>query len=244
MTNVGAGLMRGEPPEPSNHNPMDHASVLEALEDLQVSASFVTMFPTGLPEEDIIIDWAERNPADHLDPAGWSMTVLLGTSHTQPDPAGVFFVWTDVYPNVVQGDVDGSGAWSEHDSQLIAEYIEQNDASDGYQDGAVTIWGFASDFRVYDINQDGVVSDLDVARIFRDADSDRDGDVDLADIASFQRCFSRPGSVGMLCAPLDLTSDDRVDHDDLREFVDSLTGPLHQHGRSQATPSSGSDGGG
>ena len=226
MTNVGAGLMHGTPPEPSNQDPTDQASVLEALEDLQFSASFLTMYPTGLPEEDLIIDWAVRNPADHLDPTTWSVTALLGTTHTQPDPAGMFFVWTDVYPNVIRGDVNGSGAWNEQDAQLIAQYINQNDTIDGLQDGLVTIEAFASDFSVYDINYDGVVSDLDVARIFRDGDSNRDGDVDLEDVASFQRCFLGPGLGGMLCAPLDLTGDDRVDRHDIRGFVDSLTGPL------------------
>ncbi len=227
MTNVGAGLMHGEPPEPSNQDPTDHASVQEALDDLADSASFVIAYPTGLPEEDIIVDWAERISADHLDPADWSITVLLGTSHTQPDPSGVYFVWTDAYPDVVSGDVNGNGAWTERDAQLIAQYITHHDAHDGVQDGVVTIEEFASDFSMYDVNYDGLVSDLDVSRIFRDGDSDRDGDVDLMDVAGFQTCFSRGGSGGMPCAPLDLVVDNRVDCEDVGAFIDALTGPAN-----------------
>ncbi|MBU0717711.1 MAG: hypothetical protein KJ749_05630, partial [Planctomycetes bacterium] len=228
LTNVGAGLMRSEPPEPSNQDPTDQASILEALEDLQMSASFLEVFPTDLPEEDIIIDWAGRDPASYLDPTEWSVTVLLGTSYTQPDPAGVFYVWTDVYPNVVRGDTNGSGAWTEIDAQLITQYIALNDYTDGVLDGMVTILGFASDFSLYDINHDGVVDNLDVTGFFRDGDSDRDGDVDLVDVAAFQRCFYLADPSGTFCTAMDFRGDGQVDRGDFRRFVGSLTGPLDE----------------
>lgn len=225
LTNIGAGLMRGEPPEPSNQDPTDHASVLEALEDLQLSAFFLEIFPTGLPEEDIIIDWAERNPLDHLDSTAWSVTALLGTSYTQPDPAGVFYVWTDVYPNVVPGDVDGSGLWDGQDTQIVAQYIAQNDRFDGVVDGRVTILDFASDFSVYDVNHDGVVDHTDLTPFDRDGDGDNDGDVDLADFAVLQCCYGEGGGGRPSCTAMDISGDERVDLDDVGPFISWLNGP-------------------
>jgi hypothetical protein len=229
LTNVGAGLMRDEPPEPCNQDPTDHASVLEGLDDLQLSAFFLSIFPTGLPEEDIIIDWAERNPMDHLDPTAWSMTAILGTSYAQPDAAGVFYVWTDVYPDVVPGDVDGSGVWDGQDTGIIAQYTAQNDRLDGVVDGRVTIAGFAVDFSVYDVNHDGIVDHMDLIPFDRDGDSDSDGDVDLADFAALQRCFNELGGGSPSCVLMDISCDERVDLDDVGPFIGSLTGPGSDH---------------
>ncbi|UCE61486.1 MAG: hypothetical protein JSU63_07000 [Phycisphaerales bacterium] len=226
LTNMGAGLMRGEPPEPSNQNPTDHASILEALEDLQFSASFLGLFPTGLVEEDIIIDWAAEEPNDHLDPTLWQVTALLGTSYTQPNPDGVCFIWTDAYPDVARGDVNGSGAWDGGDMQMIAEHIERNDSSDGSTDEAVTILGFATDFSVYDVNHDGTVDRSDFTPEGRCGDGDHDGDVDLADFAVLQGCFARtPGFGWPSCRALDISGDERVDVDDVGPFVVFLKGP-------------------
>lgn len=229
LTNTGAGLMHDEPPEPANQDPTDHASVLEGLDDLQLSAFFLSIFPTGLPEEDIIIGWAERNPEDYLDPTSWSVTAILGTSYTQPDAAGVFYVWSDVYPNVVPGDVDGSGVWDGQDTQIIANYIAQNDRFDGVLDGQVTILSFAEDFSLYDVNHDGVVDHLDLIPIDRDGDGDTDGDVDLADFAVLQRCFTEAGGGSLACVAMDISGDERVDLDDVGPFIGSLTGPGGDH---------------
>ena len=117
--------MRNEPPEPTNQDPTDQTSVLEGLLDLQLSAFLLPILPTGLPEEDIIINWAERDPEDYLDPTSWSMTAILGSSYTAPHGTDVYFLWTDIYPNVVMGDVDGSGVRDGRDTQLIAQHIAQ-----------------------------------------------------------------------------------------------------------------------
>jgi len=227
LTNVGAGLMREEDPEPLNRDPTDQASVLEALEDLQLSALFLEFFPTGRPEEDIIMGWAERDPADYLDPTEWSVTALLGTSYTQPHPAGVFFVWTDAYPNVIRGDVDGSGGWSGRDAELIAEHIESHDGADGIMDGEVKILDFATGFSIYDMNYDGVVDELDAAWSGTRGDTDHDGDVDIADFASLQACFESGARAGQpFCTAIDLTDDDRVDLLDHGLFAGLLTGPV------------------
>lgn len=227
LNNVGAGLMHGQLPQPPNHDPSDQASIREALLDLQDSALFLEQFPTGLPAEDIIIDWAGRDPDDHLDPTDWDITVLLGTSYTEPNPWGLYFVWTDVYPNVVRGDVDGSGERDHEDEELIEHFIEAEDASDGLLDETVEIRYFAEDFSVFDLNYDGVVdlADLLIVELDADGDGDDDDDVDLADFAVFQQCFSQMAVAFPECSAMALGGDDWIELDDFRLFVESLTGP-------------------
>lgn len=225
FTNLGAGLIRNELAQPSNQDPTDHASILEGLEDLQLSAFLLPILPTGLPEEEIIINWAERDPSDFLDPTSWSVTAILGSSYTAPHATDIYFLWSDIYPNVVVGDVDGSGTHDAGDTQLIARHIAEKDFLDGIIDGIVTIVAFASDFSVFDVNHDGIVSAIDLTWDVRDADSDQDGDVDLFDIANLQRCFGQEGSPSETCSPLDIVTDQKIDLADVLGFSDRLTGP-------------------
>lgn len=162
LTNGGAALARGELQEQNDGDPSNQASVLEGLVDLKTSAQFFEMFPTGLAEEELILGWASRTPTDHLEPKDWEVTVLLGTTYTEPAPDGVYFVWSDILPNVLRGDTDGSGILEPHDSESISEFIANADLDDGTADGRVTILDFASDFSVFDLNYDGVVDQTDV----------------------------------------------------------------------------------
>ena len=225
LTNVGAGLMYDEPAEPTNQDPTDHASILEGLEDLQLSAFFLPILPTGLAEEAILINWAERDPRAHLDPAHWTVTAILGSSFTAPRPDDVYFLWTDIYPNVVHGDVDGSGAFDGRDRQLIAQNIAGLDPLDGRVDGVVTIVDFATNFSVFDVNHDGFVDAFDLTPSVANGDGDRDGDVDLQDFAAFQRCFAGPGSPESDCQPLDLLPDFEINLADLPAFQKRMSGP-------------------
>ncbi len=226
LTNVGAGLVRDEPPEPTNHDPTDHASVVEALEDLQLSAFFLPILGTGAPEEALLANWAERDPWQHLNPALWSVNAILGGSFTSPNPDGVFFLWSDIYPNVVMGDVDGSGEFDGRDRQLIALAIAQHDHDDGVPDGVVTILDFATDFSVFDVNHDGRIDPFDLTPFLPDGDADRDGDVDLRDVALFQRCFHEEPSAGGVCRPLDLLPDQTINLADFPAFRARLKGPF------------------
>lgn len=225
LTNGGAGLMLGQPPQPSNHDPSDQASVLEALADLQLSASFVRLFPTGLEEEELIVNWFDRDPAAQLNPARWFVTALLGTSYTRASGEGVFFLWTDVFPDVVPGDVNGSGFRDVHDALLILSYISQRDAVDGVLDGRVVIPGFAWNFTLFDVNHDGVVDARDVAVVGPIADADDDYDVDLRDFRFVQFCFSPEGIERPPCRAADLDGNGRVDLQDVRQLGVELTGP-------------------
>lgn len=163
LTNDASAMMQSPPqsPQPNNNDPSDQFSVMEALDDLIFSAIVIDKFPSELPEEVLIQRWRTKNAASFLDPTAWDVTALLGSSYLNPDPAGIFFVWNDAYPNVLPGDVNGDGSNNNDDQNEIDDYIYNNDAADGSLDEAVTLSDFASDFSLYDINQDGVVNALD-----------------------------------------------------------------------------------
>jgi hypothetical protein len=225
LTNVGAGLMRGEPAQSNNEDPTDQSSVMEALEDLQTSAIFLPLIGTGIPEEEIIRGWARHIPAQHLDPGRWTMTAILGSSYTAPSPNDTYFLWTDVCPNVVMGDSDGSGVYDVEDRQLIADHVARHDAVDGVRDGVVTIQSFAADFSVYDVNYDGRVDTLDFLPETPDGDADGDGDRDLFDFAVLQRCFGPEAELSPLCYPIDIIRNFIIDLADVVEFNRRLEGP-------------------
>ena len=224
LTNVGAGLMWGEEPEPPDADPSNQFSVLEALIDLHDSAVFLDEHPSGFPEEEIIIEWEGKDPEDYLDPTEWRVIALLGTSYTAPeDPATEYFVWTDVYPEGIRGDVNGNGEADEEDREAIEEFIEEEDPNDG----SVELPDFAVNFSVFDINHNGVVDELDVLLVSVPGDLDDDADVDLADFASLQTCFAgtEPPFDPLPCGLADLDTDGDVDVEDAQRFEAVMTGP-------------------
>jgi hypothetical protein len=227
LTNVGAGMMQGEEPEPPNGDPSDQASVLEALIDLRDSAVFLDEYPTGFPEEAIITDWEDQDPGEFLDPDDWEITVLLGTSYTAADPSGEYFVWTDAYPDVIRGDVDGDAEAEDDDQERIAEFVAAEDAGDGTVDGRVVLSDFGLNFSVFDINHGGVVDELDSMLVSVPGDFDADADVDLVDFARLQACFSGTGVLfePLACGLADLDGDQDVDGEDAGRFVSALTEP-------------------
>ena len=227
LRNKGAGQMVGQGEQGNNGNPSDQASVLEALVDLHDSAVFLDLYPTGLPEEAIITAWQDRDPEAHLDPVDWELTALVGTSYTAFDPSGEYYVWTDVYPGVVRGDINGDGAADPQDRQLIQQHIASRDASDGSVDGKVALPEFAVDFSVFDVNHNGTTDSLDISLVSPPGDLDDDGDVDLADVFRLQACFSgtRAPYGASVCGLADLDADGDVDLGDWRQFEGALYGP-------------------
>jgi hypothetical protein len=226
LTNHAAGLALGESPEPLNHDPTDHASVLEALGDLKLSAEFLRLFPTGLPEEALIQDWADKNPMAHLFPPAWKVSALLGTAYAEPDPRAEYFVWTDIYPNVVRGDVTGSGRQVAEDRLQVNRYRMQHDALDGMLDGRAVIPNFARNFSLYDLNYDGVVDGRDVALSEPLGDATDDGQVTMVDFGYFQRCFGMFNGEIDTCGIMDLNEDGIIDYLDYQEFSVRFRGPL------------------
>jgi hypothetical protein len=224
LNNAAAAAMRGENPEPPNHDPSDQASVSEALADLRDSAAIVYQFPTGDPEEALILGWKDKSPGQFIQPTDWRVTALLGTSYTS---AGHGFVWTDAYPNVIRGDVDGENGADNDDANGIYSFISEHDGDDGLPDGQVALLDFAEDFSVFDVNHDGVVGSVDVMLVSPVGDGDLDGDVDLADYAVWQVCHGVSGAPLLPpCALQDLDSDGDVDLTDFVWLSNLLTGPV------------------
>lgn len=226
LTNVGAAQIGNTEPQANNADVSDQASILEALDDLALSAFFLQGFPSGLVEQALIDGWAERDPLAYLDPHEWDVTALVGISYAMPDPTGVFFVWTDIYPNVVSGDLDGSGKHEGLDTQLLNQYILQNDLQDGILDSQVVLSSFAAGFSLYDVNYDGVVSEVDSTPVIPTPDADGDGDADLADFAALQKCFLPGVTATPSCFAMDVFGDGGVDLNDLGAMTFNWTGPV------------------
>lgn len=225
LTQVGAGLAAGVPPQPIDFDPTNQVSVEEALADLQFSAEFLAKFPTGDPNEALIQGWAVEDPEEFLDPGHWRITALLGSSYLFPLQDGVFYVWSDIYPNVERGDVDGDRQIDDDDLEKIEEYIESHDLDDGLRDEIALIGGFAENFSVFDVNHDGRVDGLDLLVEEADGDVDEDEDVDLRDFARFQNCQGAATLGESECISADLDLSGETNRDDLPWFIANLEGP-------------------
>ncbi len=227
LTNAAAAIALGEPVQTNNGDASDHASIEEGLRDLVDSATLLYIFPTGQPEEALIIDWKDRDADDHLDPTEWRYTALFGSSYTEPDLSGAYFIWNDIYPNVDRGDINGENGANADDADFIAQTIVAEDALDGVVDGVVTISGFPALWRLCDVNQDGGIDEFDALLARPVCDNDDDEDVDLADFQSLQNCLS--GGSTPFSPPECTLSDYDVDHDvdrrDFKRFLQSFTGP-------------------
>jgi hypothetical protein len=228
LTNMGAALMMGEPlpPQPMDSNPSNQASVAEALTDLQDSAQAIA--GQNLPQQAIIDSWSFEDPTAYLDPNQWKLTALFGTSYSQPDPSGYYYlVWTDVYPNPLRGDVNGDNASNESDRQQIQAYIAQHDADDGQVDEAVVVPNFGPNFSILDIDQNGIIDGIDVLLVSAPGDLDDDGHVDLRDYSYFLNCFSGSNLpyADPACALADLNLDGDADLEDAGRLISGLTGP-------------------
>lgn len=221
LTNGGAAAQHGTSTEPMNHNPSDQASVNEGLRDLAISAEVIEMFPTGIPEETLILPWGDKSAGQFLDPTQWRVTALLGTCYSE---AGGFFVWTDVYPNPIRGDVNRENGANGDDRQEIDYAISNHDGDDGIVDGRVVLADFADDFSIWDVNHNGVIDAIDVMLVSPPGDGDDDGDADLADFAELQRCMGESGATGE-CQLFDLNSDQVVDERDTAWFLQVVSGP-------------------
>lgn len=215
LTNVGAAAMWDEPVEPPNADPSDQFSTFEALKDLNSSAEFLLIFPTGQPEEEIIRDWAHKDPGQYQDPTDWTVSALLGTSYTVTGDTERF-IWTDIWPDAIRGDVDGNGLATSSDQLAISNDIALRDADDGIIDGRAPVLGYPAAFSVFDIDDSGVLEPLDEALVSAPGDMDGDSAVGLADLAGFQRCFrgSAVPCTSCECGLADLDTDGDVDIED------------------------------
>lgn len=223
LTQEGSAAMNGDSyVEDIDSDVSNQASVQEALEDLQLFAQYLEIDPTGLPEEALIAHWADKNPSDYLDPRWWRVTANFGTAYAPPGAGSAYFVWTDVYPNPVMGDINGNGIYGEHDAQLIADWIAANDKNDGVMDQSAPLPLFANYFSVMDLDYDGVIDRRDVP--ITNGDVDHDGDSDLQDVAMFQRCFGN-STFNEECSPADFNRNEQIDANDTTRLRWALLGP-------------------
>ncbi len=226
LWNAGAAAMWGQEPEPPDADPGNQFSVDEALVDLQASAEYLAQNPTGLPEEQLIDGWLHEIPEHYLDPTRWRVLALLGSSYTAAPTSGTYFLWTDLFPKPVRGDMNGDGLANAGDQHAIERFIQEHDGDDGVIDGRVVLSNFPVNFSVYDVNHSGVCDALDPLLVSPPGDLNGDGAVDLADFAQFQVCVSGPGVPYQPdCGLADLDMDGDVDWIDFQRLVALWTGP-------------------
>lgn len=220
LTNEAAAWLvaPGEPVEPLDGNATNQASILEALDDLVLSAAWLEVNPSGLPQQPIIDGWVSQNAADYLDPSLWPANVALATTYAAAplNDALCNLVWTDVWPNVWPGDFNANGYVDASDHGELQSFIDREDGgprdADGLSDGVFHIVDFAINFSVFDVNYDGAVGPADHGFMAIPGDIDVDGDVDLNDFATFAFCYgSQRTALTPGCSPVEF---ERSDLDD------------------------------
>ncbi|HOW73319.1 MAG TPA: dockerin type I repeat-containing protein [Phycisphaerae bacterium] len=236
LTNAGSASMAGSGVvEPADALFTNQNSVSEGLWELVISAFAATSVDRSLPEFALIAPWEHKNPDEYLDPARWRVTMLLGSGFTSPEDA--LFVWSDLYPDVKTGDLNGDGNADSADLGILDAYLLQNDGdpsidADGQINGSIEIVGFGPSFSLCDLNYDGLVDSDDGAMIGGSlssrADFDHDGDIDMVDFGHLQVCLTGGSGTGLFgpgCRNADLDRDFDVDQDDIGVFVQCASGP-------------------
>jgi hypothetical protein len=239
--NASAAVNGAGDVEALDGNPANQFSVLEGLDDLVFSAKNPQANWPSAPGYAIIAGWADYelwpDPNDarqFLQPADWEVSLLVGGSYAV-HPGEVLFVWSDMMPNVVPGDFNGSGGVGPADVMLFDAFMSSHDGQavrdeDGVVNGVVDIVDFGPNFSVFDVNYDGLVdgSDRPIVPVdgHRPADFDLDRDVDQSDFGHFQACLTGPSFVpDAACEDADLDLDGDVDQDDFGVFQMCHSGP-------------------
>ncbi len=207
----GAAQLAGTPAQPIDLDVSNHVSIVEALDDIIIGASFP---PPGCGG-DLVEEWDGDNPYDHLDPEDWRMIAIFGVPYTAPETT--LYAWTDVGFNDLPGDFDGNGHIELYDRDAFDAALAALDgsASDADQtaDGVYTLNDPGPDFSLYDVDANGKVDSAD-RPVIEIPDGDVDGDcaVDFTDLNALLAHWSQtPASR----SDGDLNSDNAVDFADL-----------------------------
>lgn len=225
LTNLGAARFVGpsEPVESDDGCSSNQNSVEEALIDLQFSAMWADSFDRLLPEFQLIAGWEFNTPADHLDPTAWQAALCIGTAYIVPEFSSARYIWTDVLPNIVAGDFDGSGSVDAADAALLAAFITQFDGDvevdeDGDpNNGSIELDEFAENFSLYDVNYDGFVNGSDGLIL---GDMNLDGAVDVDDIDDFVLALVDPIAYAASHGGIDPTQRGDMNQDGLLNGAD------------------------
>lgn len=233
LTNAAAAGMSGLPVEFLDGDASNQNSVQEALDDLVFSVLYAPPGWKNNPDWPVIAAWGGKDPADHLDPTCWELTIMAATSYTSKQPT--LYVWTDMNLDVIVGDMTGNARVDSVDLAAFDGYLAANDGlasfdADGPANGSITLKDFGTNFSLYDVDYDGRVNGVDRLSIQGRrtplADFDRDIDVDLADFALLQRCLGEPraGEWSPRCDLADLDRDGQVGPQDVQLFQECASG--------------------
>ena len=237
LVNEASAAMNGDvTAEPMDVFYNNHNSVLEGLFELKVSAASAGAIDRSEPAFKLIAGWQQKNPGDFLDPRHWQLTFLLGGPYVQAESGGLF-VWSDIWPDVRPGDMNGNSVINAADLSLFNNFLQSNDGQnsmdvDGAVNGSLTIPQFGLNFSLFDINYDGLVDVEDrrligVGQTAMLGDLDHDHDVDQTDFGMMQACLTDENTnvLTARCRSADLDGDDIVDQDDLHIFEACASGP-------------------
>lgn len=174
-----------QPVQPNNGCPGDQYSIEEGLEDLRYSA--INVDPVQAADEafPLMAEWALQLPAASLNPAQWRINACLGSAYPEEQSGNARFVWSDMYPNVVNRDYTGDGLVTIADVQAFQAFMNQHDGDPTYDDdecdsnNSIELCNFSRNFCLFDSNYDGYVNENDVTRL---GDMDWNGEVSCADI--------------------------------------------------------------
>ncbi len=216
ITNAGAALAANEPEQPIDlETSLNHTSIEEALDDLIIGASF-TSGDLGILTE----NWQGNDRTDYRDPSRWSVTALIGTAPTTPQPLS-FYIWTDTGFDESYADFDFDDLVTSNDIQVVQDFINDNDGTSIDSDSAINDQigtpSFAFEFHFYDLNYDGVVSAADFPALPCIPDFTGDGVLDFFDIFAFLNAFTSQDSQA------DLTNDNSWDFFDISAFLTLFT---------------------
>lgn len=236
LTNAGSAAMidPGHPVQPNDGCDQNQNSIEEALDDLQVSAEFADPWDRMQPEFDLLAGWEFNSIGDHLDPAQWRICGIIGTAYQALQENNARYAWTDVWPDPVTGDFDGSGGADALDTQLLNTFILNYDGAAGFDDDGSSVNGslewhdFSQGFCVYDTNYDGFVHASDAVVM---GDMDYNQSVQFEDVDDFVLALLDPSlymdthNGALPHARGDLNGDGQVNAADIADFVDILLSP-------------------
>ncbi|MFQ5500740.1 MAG: hypothetical protein ACE5EQ_00380 [Phycisphaerae bacterium] len=234
LTNAGSAAFSGpnETVLPNDGCADGQSSIEEALEDLQFSATIAPPGTRQLPEFQLIAGWEFNNVADHLDPANWRVTGLLGSAYVNQQPDAALFIWTDLVPNPQIGDFNADGLVDAADTAQLNAYIATDDGTSNDEDGIVNnsidLWNFAGNFSLFDTDYDGLVAPQDA---IVPGDMDLNQLVEFEDIDDFVLALLDPAAYSATHGgvdPLirgDLNVDGLLDGREIQGFLTLIVGP-------------------
>ncbi len=234
LTNAGFAAFSGpnETVLPNDGCADGQSSIEEALEDLQFSASIAPPGTRQLPEFQLIAGWEFNNVADHLDPAAWRVTGLLGSAYVNQQPDAALFMWTDLVPNPQIGDFDADGLVDAADTTQLNTFIATEDGTSNDEDGIINntidLWNFAGNFSLFDTDYDGLVAPQDA---IVPGDMDLNQLVEFEDIDDFVLALLDPATYSATHGgvdPLirgDVNADGLLDGRDIKGFLGLILEP-------------------